>query len=263
MHAIDMLYAEHLARRQLPSRDVIEPHTRSLTDERVARAVAGRLACALPSAEALDYLARHVRPPVLTVAEGTGFWAHCLRQVLGIEPVATDLFAPEDNPRFRRRGWHPVQPMDALEALRRYPDHDMVAACLPPGLSLQQLYEASAQATSRQFFVAGYFSSEAFGGGQEGSMSEAHGLRFRRVDCIARWGLEAPGYQTVLIHIWREEGRFACRETMRGEGFTPRARAAIRGRGDRENSSPNRAAPRAGGRSSRRSSSPSRSGRRG
>ena len=78
----------------------------------------------------------------------------------------------------------------------------MVAACLPPGLSLQQLYEAAPQATQRQLFVAGYFSRDAFGGGEEGIMSEAHGLRFRRVDCIAPWGLEAPGYQTVLIHTW-------------------------------------------------------------
>jgi len=243
MDAIDRLYAEHLARRQLPSRDLIEPHTSSLTDECVARAVARRLACALPSAEALDYVARHIRPPVLTVAEGTGFWAYCLREVLGIEAVATDLFAPEKNPRFRRRGWHPVQPMDALEALRRYPDHDMVAACLPPGLSLQQLYEAAPQAASRQLFVAGYFSHAAFGGGQEGIMSAAHRLRFRRVDCIARWGLEAPGYQTVLIHIWREEARFAWRETMPCDGVTPPARAATRSPDDRGNSSPSRAAP--------------------
>jgi hypothetical protein len=34
-------------------------------------------------------------------------------------------------------------------------------------------------------------------------MSQQHGLLFRRVDCIARWGLEAPDYQTVLIHVWR------------------------------------------------------------
>jgi hypothetical protein len=92
--------------------------------------------------------------------------------------------------------------MDALEALRRYPDRDMLGICLPPGLSLQQVYEAAPQAASRQLFVAGYFSRGAFGGGPEGIMSEVHGLKFRRVDCIPRWGLEAPGYQTVLIHIW-------------------------------------------------------------
>jgi hypothetical protein len=93
--------------------------------------------------------------------------------------------------------------MDALEALRRYPDHDVLGVCLPPGLSLQQMYEAAPQATSRQFFVTGYFSREAFGGGLEGAMSEEHGLRFRRVDCIARWGLEASDYQTTLVHTWR------------------------------------------------------------
>jgi hypothetical protein len=54
-----------------------------------------------------------------------------------------------------------------------------------------------------QLFVVGYFSRDAFGGGREGIMSEAHGLRFRRVDCIPRWGLEAPNYQTVLIHTSR------------------------------------------------------------
>jgi hypothetical protein len=137
------------------------------------------------------------------VAAGIGFWAHCLLQVHGVETLATDLHAPVDNPRFRRPGWYPVQPMDALEALRRYPNHDLLGVCLPPGLSLQQIYEAAPVAASRQLFVAGYFSSDAFGGGQEGTMSEAHGLKFRRVDCIARWGLEAPDYQTVLIHIWR------------------------------------------------------------
>jgi hypothetical protein len=203
MHAIDTLYLEHLARRQLPSRELIEQQTRHIADENVARAIAGRLACALPSAEATDYLRRHLRAPLLAVAAGIGFWAHCLHQVYGIETLATDLHAPEDNPRFRRPGWYPVQPMDALEALRRYPDHDLLGVCLPPGLSLQQIYEAAPAATSRQLFVAGYFSHNAFGGGQEGTMSEAHGLKFRRVDCIARWGLEAPDYQTVLIHTWR------------------------------------------------------------
>jgi len=202
MHAIDTLYQEHLARRQLPSRHLLEEHTRRITDESLARAIAGRLACALPGAEALDYIRRHLRAPLLTVAAGIGFWAHCLRQVEGIETLATDLFAPEDNPRFRRPGWYPVQPMDAVEALRRYPDHDVLAVCLPPGLSLQQVYEAAPRATSRQLFVAGYFSRGAFGGGQEGIMSDAHGVRFRRVDCIARWGLEQPDYQTVLIHTW-------------------------------------------------------------
>ncbi len=202
MHAIETLYREHLARRQLPPRELIEQHTRRITDERVGQTVAGRLACALPSAEALDYLRRHLRAPLLTVAAGIGFWSYCLHEVQGIDPLATDLFAPEDNPRFGRPGWYPVQPMDALEALRRYPDRDVLGVCLPPGMSLQQVYEAAPQAADRQLFVAGYFSRGAFGGGREGVMSEAHGLRFRRVDCIARWGLEAPDYQTVLIHTW-------------------------------------------------------------
>jgi hypothetical protein len=202
MHAIDTLYQEHLTRRQLPPRDLLEQHTRRITDERLGHDVAGRLACALPSAEALDYLRRHLRAPLLTVAAGIGFWAFCLSLVQGIEPLATDLFAPEENPRFRRPGWYPVRPMDAFEALRRYPDHDVLGVCLPPGMSLQQVYEAAPQATHRQLFVAGYFSRGAFGGGREGIMSAEHGLQFRRVDCIARWGLEAPGYQTVLIHTW-------------------------------------------------------------
>lgn len=203
MHAIERLYEEHLAHRQLPSRGLLEQETRRITDERLARTVAGRLACALPGAEALDYLRCHLRAPLLTVAAGTGFWAHCLRQVEGIDTLATDLFAPQDNPRFRRPAWHPVQQMDVLEALRRYPERDVLGVCLPPGLSLQQMYEAAPQASSRQLFVAGYFSRDAFGGGEEGIMSQAHGLRFRRVNCIARWGLEAPDYQTVLIHVWR------------------------------------------------------------
>jgi hypothetical protein len=203
MHAIDALYQEHLARRRLPPRDLIARHTRGITDEGLARTIAGRLSCALPSAEALDYLRCHLRAPLLTVAAGIGFWAHCLHHVQGIETVATDRFAPQDNPRFRRPGWYPVRPMDALEALRRYPDHDVLGVCLPPGLSLQQVYEAAPQARSRQLFVAGYFSRDAFGGGPEGVMSETYGLKFRRVDCIARWGLEAPDYQTVLIHTWQ------------------------------------------------------------
>ena len=203
MHAIDTLYQEHLARRQLPARAALERHTRRIADEPLARAIAGRLACALPSAEALDYLRDHARAPLLIVAAGTGFWAHCLQHVHGIDSVATDLFLPEHNPRFRRAGWYPVQPLDALAALRRYPDRDVLGICLPPGLSLQQVYEAAPQAVSRQIFVAGYLSRDAFGGGREGIMSETHGLKFRRVDCIPRWGLEAPDYQTVLIHIWR------------------------------------------------------------
>ena len=202
MHAIDALYQEHLARRQLPPLALLERHTRGIVDESLARDIAARLSCALPSAEALDYLHRHLRTSLLTVAAGIGFWSHCLRYVEGIEAVATDRFTPEDNPRFRRPGWYPVQPMDALEALRRYPDRDMLGVCLPPGLSLQQVYEAAPGATARQLFVVGYFSSGAFGGVREGTMSEAHGLKFRRVDCIARWGLEAPNRQTVLIHVW-------------------------------------------------------------
>jgi hypothetical protein len=203
MHAIDALYQEHLARRQLPPRHEVERHTRRIADEPLARAIGGRLACALPSAEALDYVRGHLQAPLLIVAAGTGFWAHCLQQVHGIATIATDLFAPEHNPRFHRPGWYPVQTMDAVEALRRYPDHDVLGICLPPSLSLQQVYEAAPHAVSRQLFVAGYFSRGAFGGGREGVMSEAHGLKFRRVDCIPRWGLEAPGYQTVLIHTWR------------------------------------------------------------
>jgi hypothetical protein len=203
MHAIDALYANHLTRHQLPARDLLERHTRGISDEYTARAVAGRLACALPGAEALDYLRHHLRAPLLTVAAGIGFWAHCLHEVEGIDTLATDLYAPEKNPRFRRPGWYPVQPMDALEALRRYPDHDVLGVCLPPRLSLQQVYEAAPQATRRQLFVAGYVSRDAYGGGQEGVMSAEHGLRFRRVDCIPQWGFEAPGYQTVLIHTWR------------------------------------------------------------
>ena len=203
MHAIETLYQEHLARRRLPSRDLIERQTRRITDAGLARSIAGRMTCALPGAEAIDYLRRHLRAPLLTVAAGIGFWAYCLSLVQGIEPVATDLFAPEQNPRFRRPGWYPVRPMDALEALRRYPDHDVLGVCLPPGMSLQQVYEAAPQAASRQLFVAGCFSREAFGGEREGVMSEEHGLMFRRVGCIARWGLEAPGFQTVLIHTWR------------------------------------------------------------
>jgi hypothetical protein len=202
MHAIDTLYQEHLARRQLPPRDLLERYTRRITDERLGHDVAGRLACALPSAEAVDYLRRHLRAPLLTVAAGIGFWAYCLSLVQGIAPLATDLFAPEENPRFRRPGWYPVRPMDALDALRRYPDHDVLGVCLPPGMSLQQVYEAAPQATRRQLFITGYFSHDAFGGGREGIMSEEHGLRFRKIDCIARWGLEAPGYHTVLIHTW-------------------------------------------------------------
>lgn len=203
MHAIDTLYAEHLARRELPPRAGLERLTGSITDEGVARAVAGRYACALPSAEALDYLRRHLRAPLLSVAAGIGFWAHCARCVDGIEAVATDRFAPEDNPRFRRPGWQAVERMDAIEALRRYPGHDVLGVCLPPGLSLQQIYEAAPRADARQLFVVGYFTRQAFGGEREGVMSQQHGLLFRRVDCIARWGLEAPDYQTVLIHVWR------------------------------------------------------------
>jgi len=119
MHAIDTLYQEHLAGRQIPSRDLLEQHTCRITHANLARTIAGRLACALPNAEAFDYLRRHLRAPLLAVAAGTGFWAHCLHQVEGIKTLATDLFAPEDNPRFRRSSWYPVQPMDALEALRR------------------------------------------------------------------------------------------------------------------------------------------------
>src|SRR5215467_3393393 len=121
MHAIEQLYEEHLARRQLPSRGRLEQHTGRITDERLARTIAGRLACALPGAEALDYIRRHLRAPLLTVAAGIGFWAHCLRQVEWIETLATVRFAAEDNPRFGRPGSYPVQPIDAVEALRRYP----------------------------------------------------------------------------------------------------------------------------------------------
>jgi len=202
MHAIETLYQEHLARRQLPPRDLIERQTRRITDERLGRVIAGA-----PRLRPAQRRSARLSPPPPAGAPADGrrrhrLLAYCLLQAQGIETLATDLFAPQDNPRFRRPGWHPVQPMDALEALRRYPDHDVLGICLPPGLSLQQVYEAAPQATSRQLFVAGYCSRDAFGGGEEGIMSEMHGLRFRRVDCIPRWGLEAAGYRTVLIHIW-------------------------------------------------------------
>lgn len=202
MQGIETLYQEHLAQRELPPRDLLEGRVRTIADDRLLHALAGRLACALPSAEALDYLRRHIRAPLLSVAAGTGFWAYCLNRVHGIDVIATDIYAPEHNPRFRRPGWYPVQRMDVLDAVRQYPDRDVLGVCLPPGVSLQQLYEAAPEAAYRQLFVVGYFSHEAFGGGSEGIMSEAHGLKFRRVDCIARWGLEAPGRETVMIHVW-------------------------------------------------------------
>jgi hypothetical protein len=40
------LILEHLARRQLPPRDLIEQHTRRIIDERLARTIAGQPACA-------------------------------------------------------------------------------------------------------------------------------------------------------------------------------------------------------------------------
>jgi hypothetical protein len=202
MHAIETLYQEYLTHRTLPSCDLLEQHIRRINDRRLVHAIAGRLSCALPTAEALDYLRGHLRAPLLALAAGTGFWSYCLRQVHGIEAVATDLFTPERNPRFQRPGWYPVQPMDVLDALRHYPGHDALGVCLPPGLSLQQIYEAAPKAVFRQLFVIGYFSRDAFGGGREGIMSGTHGLKFRRVDCIARWGLEAPDRETVLIHVW-------------------------------------------------------------
>jgi hypothetical protein len=36
MHALDTLYQEHLARRQIPSRDLLEQHTRRITNESLA-----------------------------------------------------------------------------------------------------------------------------------------------------------------------------------------------------------------------------------
>ena len=181
MHAIDALYREHLALRQLPSRELIEQHTSGIADKDVARAIAGRLACALPSAEAIDYLRRHLRAPLLTVASGVGFWAHCLRHAHGIETLATDLY------RAGRQSALPAARLasGAAEWTRSkrcavIPDHDVLGVCLPPGLSLQQIYQAAPQATSRQLFIAGYFSHDAFGGSEEGIMSAQHGLRFRR-----------------------------------------------------------------------------------
>lgn len=72
----------------------------------------------------------------------------------------------------------------------------------------QQVYEAAPQAAARQLFVAGYFSRDPFGGGREGIMSEAHGLRFQAGGLhppLGAGGGEAPAYQTVPIHVWRAE----------------------------------------------------------
>ena len=110
MHAVDTIYQEHLARRQVPPRDLLECHTRRITDKDTARAIAGRTSCALPSADALDYVRRHLRGPLLTIAAGIGFWAYCLHEIDGVDTVATDLHAPEANPRFQRPGWYPVEP---------------------------------------------------------------------------------------------------------------------------------------------------------
>jgi hypothetical protein len=63
MHAIEALYQDHLWRHRLPPHDLIERHARGITNERVAHDIAGRLTCTLPSAEALDYLRRHLRRP--------------------------------------------------------------------------------------------------------------------------------------------------------------------------------------------------------
>jgi hypothetical protein len=57
MHPIDTLYQEHSARRRLPSRELIEQHTSGVTDEDLARAIAGRLELSIISAAAPRALA--------------------------------------------------------------------------------------------------------------------------------------------------------------------------------------------------------------
>lgn len=84
-----------------------------------------RMGHALPSKEALDTIARHSRS-IVEVGAGSAFWAHQLRRV-GVDVVATDLHAAQNEYRQAIGAHSPVMRMSAIEAIKAYPDRDVLA----------------------------------------------------------------------------------------------------------------------------------------
>lgn len=84
-----------------------------------------RIGFALPSQEALATIARHSRN-IIEVGAGSGFWAHQLRRV-GVDVIATDLHTALNNYRQKIGAHSPVIRMSAIEAIKAYPDRDVLA----------------------------------------------------------------------------------------------------------------------------------------
>lgn len=81
---------------------------------------------AVPTAEAIAAIAA-ASPRLLEVGAGSGFWSALLARA-GVDVVATDKHAGEHGDWHGR--YHPTEKLDALAALRAYPDRD-VLVCWP------------------------------------------------------------------------------------------------------------------------------------
>jgi hypothetical protein len=96
----------------------------NVDDLRLARqAVIRDWGFSLPCAEAVEALSRH--GPWIEIGAGTGYWSAMLRAG-GLDVVATDLVQSGANPYRSIVGRHcPVAGLDAVAAVRAYPERDV------------------------------------------------------------------------------------------------------------------------------------------
>jgi len=95
------------------------------------RELADRFAWAIPSASALDTIARH--GPLVEGGAGRGYWAALLRG-RGADIAAFDPTAPGPSSAFHREAggtWTDVVPATTIEAVRRHRDRTLFL-CWPP-----------------------------------------------------------------------------------------------------------------------------------
>lgn len=101
----------------------MEPWGEFVTMWRTREVFVGRYAFALPSAETIAAISERTTR-LVEVGAGTGFWSHLIGSA-GVKIVATDAAVQETQQTIG--SFAPVLTMEATEAVRAHPDHDVLS----------------------------------------------------------------------------------------------------------------------------------------
>lgn len=82
---------------------------------------------AVPSKEAIDFIGKYC-PKTIDVMAGTGYWAYLLNQS-GFDCIASDITLK--NEYGQRKKYINIEEMDALDAIEKYPDRDVIICWAP------------------------------------------------------------------------------------------------------------------------------------